>query len=229
MGQEMYSPLSGSVKSRFGGSGRTRSKIVVAVTSIAAIPFLLSTFAASVTVGTGALNFGQGSQQAIACDSQVYVALAQEWHSAPTATDATAGYFRVKSVTVSGIDLTACQRTKLRIRLIDNQGQEIAIGPSNATVLQMAVPNTDAPTNTSDAAALGLTYLTGTGDLISGVMNASIALLTSGTSVYDGSVLSAKSADVTFFLDPSQQSINVDGANVGRTTVETVNNPNAMG
>jgi hypothetical protein len=42
-------------------------------------------------------------------------------------------------------------------------------------------------------------------------------------------VLSAKSADVTFFLDPSQQSINVDGANVGRTTVETVNNPNAMG
>lgn len=225
----MYSPLSGSVKSRFGGSGRTRSKIVVAVTAIAAVPFLLSTFAASVTVGSGALNFGQGSQQAVACDPQVYVALAQEWHSAPTATDTTAGFFRVKSVTVSGLNLVACQHTKLRVRLINSQGQEIVVGPSDATVLQMAVPTSDAPTSTSDAAALGLTYLTGTGDLISGVMNASISLLTSGTSIYDGSVLSATSADVTFFLDPTQQSINVDGANVGRTTVETVNNPNAMG
>ena len=225
----MYSPLSGSVKSRFGGSGRIRSKIVVAVTAIAAVPFLLSTFAASVTVGSGALNFGQGSQQAVACDPQVYVALAQEWHSAPTATDTTAGFFRVKSVTVSGLNLVACQHTKLRVRLINSQGQEIVVGPSDATVLQMAVPTSDAPTSTSDAAALGLTYLTGTGDLISGVMNASISLLTSGTSIYDGSVLSATSADVTFFLDPTQQSINVDGANVGRTTVETVNNPNAMG
>jgi hypothetical protein len=217
------------VKSRFGGSGRIRSKIVVAVTAIAAVPFLLSTFAASVTVGSGALNFGQGSQQAVACDPQVYVALAQEWHSAPTATDTTAGFFRVKSVTVSGLNLVACQHTKLRVRLINSQGQEIVVGPSDATVLQMAVPTSDAPTSTSDAAALGLTYLTGTGDLISGVMNASISLLTSGTSIYDGSVLSATSADVTFFLDPTQQSINVDGANVGRTTVETVNNPNAMG
>mgnify|MGYP000110699303 FL=1 len=225
----MYSPLSGSVKSRFGGSGRTRSKIVVAVTAIAAVPFLLSTFAASVTVGSGALNFGQGSQQAVACDPQVYVALAQEWHSAPTATDTTAGFFRVKSVTVSGLNLVACQHTKLRIRLINSQGQEIVVGPTNATVLQMAVPTSDAPTSSSDAAALGLTYLTGTGDLISGVMSASISLLTSGTSIYDGSVLSATSADVTFFLDPTQQNINVDGANVGRTTVETVNNPNAMG
>ena len=223
----LNSPLSAGVKSRFGGSGRIRSKIVAAVAVMVSVPFILSTFAASVTVGTGTLNFGQGSQQAVACDSQVYVALAQEWYSAPTPQDATFGYFRVKSVTVSGVDLVACQKTKLRIRLIDNVGKEIVLGPSDAKVLQMAIPASQ--TSSSDAAALGLSYLTGPGDLISGVMSAAISLATSGTSIYDGSVLSANSADVTFYLDPAATLINIDGASVGRTTVESVNNPSAMG
>ena len=225
----LNSPLSSSVKSRFGGNGRSRSKIAAAVAIMATVPFILSTFAASVTVGNGSLTFGQGSQQAVACDSQVYVALAQEWLPAPTPTDATNGYFRVKSVTVSGVDLVACQMTKLRIRLIDNVGKEILVGPSDAKVLQMAIPTSTAPSSSSDALALGLSYLTGPGDLISGVMRAAISLSTSGTSMYDGSVLSAISADVTFYLDPTSTLINIDGANVGRTTVESVNNPSAMG
>ena len=224
----LNSPLSGSVKSRFGGSGRSRSKIAAAIAIAVSIPFFVSTFAASVTVGTGALTFGQGSQQAVACDSQVYVALAQEWKSAPTESDPTAGYFRVKSVTVSGLDLVACQRTKLRLRLINMQGQEIVLGASNATVLQMSVPTSAAPESSSDPAALALGYLTGGGDVISGVMYASINMSTGGTSIYDGSTLSANSADVTFYLDPTQQNINIDGAIVGRTTVESVNNPAAM-
>ena len=210
----LNSPLSSSVKSRFGGNGRSRSKIAAAVAIMATVPFILSTFAASVTVGNGSLTFGQGSQQAVACDSQVYVALAQEWLPAPTPTDATNGYFRVKSVTVSGVDLVACQMTKLRIRLIDNVGKEILVGPSDAKVLQMAIPTSTAPSSSSDALALGLSYLTGPGDLISGVMRAAISLSTSGTSMYDGSVLSAISADVTFYLDPTSTLINIDGANV---------------
>ena len=224
----LNSPLSGSVKSRFGGSGRSRTKIAAAIAIAVSIPFFVSTFAASVTVGTGALTFGQGSQQAVACDSQVYVALAQEWKSAPTESDPTAGYFRVKSVTVSGLDLVACQRTKLRLRLINMQGEEIVLGASNATVLQMSIPTSAAPESSSDPAALALGYLTGGGDVISGVMYASINMSTGGTSIYDGSTLSANSADVTFYLDPTLQNINIDGAIVGRTTVESVNNPAAM-
>jgi hypothetical protein len=224
----LNSPLSGSVKSRFGGSGRSRSKIAAAIAVVVSIPFSVSTFAASVTVGSGALTFGQGSQQAVACDSQVYVALAQEWKSAPTESDPTAGYFRVKSVTVSGLDLVACQRTKLRLRLINMQGQEIVLGPSNSTVLQMSIPTSAAPESSSDPAALALGYLTGGGDVVSGVMYASINMSTGGTSIYDGSTLSANSSDVTFYLDPAQQNINIDGAVVGRTTVESVNNPAAM-
>jgi len=55
-----------------------------------------------------------------------------------------------------------------------------------------------------------------------------VNLSVQGTSVYDGSVLSPSSADVTFFLDPTTQQVNIDGASVGRTTVESVNNPKPM-
>lgn len=223
----LRSPLESSVTSRFGGFGRARSRLFLGIAFVASVPFLLTSFAASVTVGTGALNFGQGSQQAVACDSQVYVALSQEWYSSPTADDSTNGYFRVKSVTVSGLDLLACQKTKLRVRLINNSGQEIAIGPEGATVIQMAIPTTESPVNTSDPTMLGLSYLTGDGRGISTVNIASIALTVSGTSIYDGALLSPNSADVTFYLDPTSQFVNVDGAIVGRTTVESVNNPGA--
>jgi hypothetical protein len=226
MSNGLNSPLSGRVNSRFGGKGKHRSKILVGISFAAVVPFLLSTFAASVTVGTGQLSFGQGSQQAIACDSQVYVALNQEWHAAPTATDSSAGFFRVRSVTVSNVDLVACQSTKLRVRLIDTAGHELNLGTAPATVLQIALPNTSQPISTSDASALQLAYLTGTGDPISGVMQAAASISVSGVSAYDGTALSANSADVTYYIDPSQQ-INIDGSTVGRVTVETVNNPQA--
>jgi len=220
----LQSPLSGRVNSRFGGVRRHRSKILVGIGFAAVVPFMLSTFAASVTVGSGQLTFGQGSEQAVACDNQVYVAMNQEWHPAPTQSDATAGFFRVRSVTVSGVDLVNCQNTKLRVRLINSQGQEIPVGPAGATVLQISVPNSAQVTNTSDPAALQLAYLTGTGDPISGVMNAAASLNVSGVSVYDGSALSPTNADVTYYIDPTDQ-LNIDGASVGRVTVETVNNP----
>jgi hypothetical protein len=50
----------------------------------------------------------------------------------------------------------------------------------------------------------------------------------SGTSVYDGSSLSALNADVTFFIDPTASIVNIDGQSVFRTTVETINNPTAQ-
>ena len=55
---------------------------------------------------------------------------------------------------------------------------------------------------------------------------ATAAINTSGLSIYDGTDLSASSADVTFYIDSTRQ-INIDGQGVGRTTVETVNNPSA--
>lgn len=227
MNSGLNSPLSGRVTSRFGGSGKYRNKILVGVGVAAIVPFVLSTFAASITVGSGSLTFGQGSEQAVSCDNQVYVAMNQEWHSAPTPSDSTAGFFRVRSITVSHFNLQSCQDSKLRVRLINMAGQEIPLGSiAGSTVLQIAVPNSQNVGNVSDPAALQLAYLDGVGDPLSGVMQAAASLQTSGVSVYDGTPLSPTSADVTFYVDPSQ-AVDIDAATVGRVTVETVNNPSA--
>ncbi|CAB5004122.1 unannotated protein [freshwater metagenome] len=227
MRQGLQSPLSGRVSSGFGGGkSRHKNKIIIGAALAGVVPFLVSTFAASVTVGSGALEFGQGSQQAIACDPNVFAAISEEWHSAPTTQDASAGFFRVRGVTVSNLDLTSCRGKKLRVRLISTVGAELPVGPiPEAHVLQISLPNVDAPVTTSDAGALSLAYLTGEGSGVSSPMAASVSLNISGTSIYDGSDLSVTNADVTFYLDSTATLVNLDGQTIGRTTVETVNNP----
>ena len=227
MPKGLQSPLSGRVDSGFGGGRRThRNKILVGAILAGVVPFVLSTFAASVTVGTGALEFGQGSQRAVACDPTVYAAIGEEWHSSPTPTDASAGFFRVRGITISNLDLISCKGKKLRVRLIDTVGAELAVGPTtDAHVIQIVLPNVDAPVSTSDSGALALTYLTGEGAAVSSAMASSVSLNVSGTSIYDGSDLSTTNADVTFYLDPTATVVNINGQTIGRTTVETVNNP----
>jgi len=225
----LNSPLSGRVTSGFGGARNHKSRIIFGISVIAFVPMLLSTFAASVTVGTGALEFGQGSQQAIACDPNVYASIGEEWHSAPTIEDLSAGYFRVRAVTISNLDLLSCRGKKLRIRLIDTVGAEIPIGgmplaDPSPHVIQITLPNVDAPVDTGDAGALALVYLTGEGSIISSEMNAAVNVSVTGTSTYDGTNLEATNADVTFYIDPTATVVNIDGQRVGRTTVETVAN-----
>jgi hypothetical protein len=220
------SPLSGSVKSRFGGAGKYRNKVVLGTAVVAFVPFLLSTFAASVTVGTGALEFGQGSQQAIACDDTVYVALGEEWHANPLPEDPSAGFFRLRTATISNLNLTTCAGKKLRLRLIDGSSAEIVLGSlPDAKVLEVTIPRDVPVSNLSDPTELRLTYLTGQGQPIAGAMAANVGMNVSGTSVYDGSSLTNISADVMFYLDPTATLVNIDGQQVRRATVETVANP----
>lgn len=227
MAAGLNSPLSGPVNSGFGGGRKYKSKIIFGVSILAFVPVLLSTFAASVTVGNGNLEFGQGTQQAVACDQKIYIALGEEWHGAPTPEDSSAGFFRVRTVTVSNVDLANCAGKKLRVRLINGESKEIGIGSvPEAKVIQVTLPAVPPTTNVSDSTALLLSYLTGTGQSISGTLAAQAAISVSGTSIYDGSVLNQSNGDVTFFLDPSATTVNIDGQQVRRTTVETIDNPN---
>jgi len=214
------------MNSGFAGIGSAKSKLLAGVVIVAFVPFLMSTFAANVTVGSGALEFGQGSQQAIACDPLVYIAIGEEWYSSPVAGDPSAGYFRVKAVTVSNVDLTSCRGKKMRIRLIDTAGRELTIGPiEDSKALQAVIPDVDGQVSSSDPTYLQLSVLNGDGGVVAGNLAASASLSISGTSIYDGSNLSPTSADLTFYLDPTATLVNIDGQSVGRTTVETVNNP----
>lgn len=214
------------MNSGFAGIGSAKSKLMLGIAVVALVPFMMSTFAANVTVGTGALEFGQGSQQAIACDPTVFVSIGEEWHSQPTPVDASAGFFRVKAVTISNVDLNNCRGKKLRMRLINTTGAELPIGASpDIRVLQIVVPDVDAQVSSSDATFLQLAGLNGDGGVVSGTLASAASLNIAGTSIYDGSDLSTTSADVTYYLDPTATLVNIDGQVVGRTTVETVNNP----
>ena len=222
----LNSPLSGSVQSRRGGSN-TRRKVIFGVAAVSVIPFLLSTYAASITIGTGALEFGQGSQQAIACDENVYIALGQEWHGSPTASDGSDGFFRIRTATISNLNLESCSARKLRLRLIDGTSAELVLGTNaEAKVLQVIIPKLAPTSNITEPTELGLTYLTGYGQPITGTMAANVNLNVSGVSMYDGTPLSSTSADVTFYLDSTATLVNINGQVVRRATVETVNNPN---
>lgn len=216
------------MSSGFNRSGKGKSKFILGAVVLGCIPLIVSTFAASVTVGTGSLEFGQGSQQATACDSTVYVAMSEEWHANPSAQDASDGFFRVRAVTISNLDLTSCAGKKLRVRLIDGNSAEITSGPTpDSKVLQITLPDQAPTTNIADPVVLGLSYLTGIGTPISTPLLATASLSVSGTAVYDGTTLSATNADATFYLDPTAATVNIDGQLVRRTTVETVNNPRA--
>jgi hypothetical protein len=131
-------------------------------------------------------------------------------------------------VTVSNLDLQSCAGKKLRVRLIDGASSEITIGSApEAKVLQVTIPSSVPVSNITDSSALGLSYLTGIGGLISGPLLANVTVSVSGTSVYDGSILSAQNGDVTFYVDPAKTTVNIDGQSVRRTTVETIDNPGA--
>ena len=224
----MRSVLDSSMSSGFNRSGRGKSKFLLGALVLGCIPLVVTTFAASVTVGTGNLEFGQGSQQATACDSTVYVAMGEEWHASPTPEDSSNGFFRVRAVTISNLDLTSCAGKKLRVRLIDGNSAELTTGPTpDSKVLQISLPDQAPTSNVSDSVVLGLSYLTGIGTPISTPLLATATLSVSGTAVYDGTTLSAANADATFYLDPAATTVNIDGQTVRRTTVETVNNPKA--
>lgn len=221
------SPLSGNVTTRRRAGSNTRKKVILGVAAVSVVPFLLSTFAASVTIGSGALEFGQGSQQAVACDQNVFIALGQEWHASPTPEDSSNGFFRVRTATISNINLEACGGRKLRLRMIDGTSTEIIIGNTpEAKVLQVVLPAAVPTSNITDSASLALSYLTGDGQPITGTLAAKANLNVSGVSVYDGSPLSPTNADVMFYIDSSATQVNINGEIVRRATVETVNNPN---
>ncbi|MEI7540601.1 MAG: hypothetical protein WCJ89_03890 [Actinomycetes bacterium] len=223
----LNSPLSGNSRPARGNISTHKRKLLFGIVAVAVVPFMFSTFAANVTIGTGTLEFGQGSQQAIACDDTIYISLGEEWHANPTSSDTSNGFFRVRTATISNLNLETCLGRKVRLRLIDNSSSELLLGNlPDSKVLQITLPKSIPSSNVSDPVALGLSYLTSLGQVISGSPAANVTLNISGVSVYDGSSLSTTNADAMFYLDPTSTQVNIDSANVHRATVETVNNPN---
>ena len=145
MRKNVGSPLSNRVNSSFGGSVNHRSKKIIAGFLSATVgPLVATTLAASVTLNSGnSLEFGQGSNLTIACDTSITTALAETWVNA-------SAYFKVSTITLGGINNavagagaatdSGCGNKLIKVSLLDSNGAPIIIGSSSATSVTVSVP-----------------------------------------------------------------------------------------
>jgi hypothetical protein len=104
IGKKRKSPLANRIGSNFGGGKPKRKRALIGVALLLVLPYFGSTLAATVTIsgtsGGGAIEFGQGSQITVVCDSTIKTSIDEEWYAPETS-------FRVKTITLSGINSTA--------------------------------------------------------------------------------------------------------------------------
>ena len=195
MHRNIGSPLAGRVSSNFGGSVNHRTKKIIVGLLIAIIgPLIATTLAASVTIGSGStLEFGQGSQAAVACDTSITTSITETWYQSTTV-------FQVATIVLTGLDTRAgagvsnagCGGKTLKISLLDNSGNPLTIG-SSGTATSASV--TFASTGVDGAQTLASNGVTG--------------------------LLSTAGAGATLTLTIPTTSIHLDAASVYRVAVET--------
>ncbi len=135
MRRNVGSPLAGRVSSNFGGSVNHRTKKIIAGLLIATIgPLVATTLAASVSINGGtALEFGQGSNPAIACDTSITSAITESWSSG-------SAVFKVDTISLTGFNSAVsaaadggCGGKVIKISLLGSDGTALAIGTSGTT------------------------------------------------------------------------------------------------
>jgi len=132
MRKNVGSPLSNRVNSRFGGSVNHRSKKIIAGFLIATVgPLVATTLAASVTIGTGSLEFGQSSQAAVACDTAITTAITETWYNASTIFEvATIVLSDLNTAAGAGVSNAGCGGKTLKVSLLGSDGTALTIGSS---------------------------------------------------------------------------------------------------
>ena len=171
MHRNIGSPLAGRVSSNFGGSVNHRTKKIIAGLLIATLgPLVATTLAASVTIGSGNLEFGQGSQAAVACDSAITSAITETWYQTST-------IFRVATISLTALDTAACTGKSLKITLLGSTGTALIVGSTSATSITVALTNVagsqSGGTLAGNTASLSTT---GTDNTLTVTLNAAINL-----------------------------------------------------
>ncbi len=194
MRKNIGSPLSNRVNSRFGGSVNHRSKKIIAGFLIATVgPLVATTLAASVTIGTGSLEFGQGSQAAVACDTAITTAITETWYNTSTIFEvATIVLSDLNTAAGAGVSNAGCGGKILKVSLLGSSGTALTIGSSG--------------TATSASVTLAATGVNGAQTIASNGVTASLA---------------SAGATATLTLTIPTASIHLDAASVYRVTVET--------
>lgn len=197
--KKVGSPLTDHLGPSFGGQKQKRKRIVIGAALLLIVPYLGSTLAASVTIsgagGTTAIEFGQGSQVAITCDTTISTELNESWYATDTS-------FRVDTIVLSNLNITTastattndlgCGGKSMTVSLFTGTGASATaaiIGSANATSVTFQVP-----TSNGAFTPAGSTQITGS------------------------ATISAPNATITLTLPTS---INLDASTITRVSIET--------
>lgn len=127
--------------------------ILAGIGIIAMVPIIGSTFAASISLGSGNVEFGQGTRTAAACDSSIGVSLAATVSSAD---------FTDTTLTLTDLNTTACAGKTITIRIADASNALLGIGASSATFASFTIPSTFAASITGTGATVTVNKADGT-------------------------------------------------------------------
>lgn len=104
-------------------------KIWIGAVLLAFLPSLSTTLASSIAINSNsAIEFGQGSQATVVCDSSITVAIGTEWSQVDT-------FFKASTITLGDLNTTsgACLGKTLTIKALSSSGSEIDLnGPSTS-------------------------------------------------------------------------------------------------
>jgi hypothetical protein len=97
-------------------------KIFLGIGALIAVPTIGSTLAASITVNSGSVQFGQGISQAVACDPSVTLTPLSTFTNGVDSTATTNSTFKLGSVQLSNVDNSsgACSGKTFTIHAYDN-------------------------------------------------------------------------------------------------------------
>lgn len=113
---------------------RKKAPVVLAALGLLAlVPLVGTTFAASISLGSGSIEFGQGTRTAAACDTAIDASLG---------TVIASGAFSSTNLTLKTVDTTACKGKKILVRLADSTPALLQLGSSaSQTVCTITVPD----------------------------------------------------------------------------------------
>lgn len=156
------SPLDKRVKARFGGVRiRLRRRVIIGLAMLLGGPIISTSLAATLTInGTGntAIEFGQGSQIAVGCDTTINTAVTEVW-------DTATARFKVESIVLTNlnnqrVDTTTivndqgCGSKAIKISLIDTATSVMTIGNVANSPVTLVIPEIAIGESTTGVSAL---------------------------------------------------------------------------
>jgi hypothetical protein len=129
--------------------------LILGVALVAGVTTLGSTLAASVTVSSGAITFGQGVAQATACDSAITLTPGAEFTNASGA-----GSFLLKTIKVSDLDGTACNGKTFIIKAWGDTGGVLTLASGVTAGITSVVNATKANSTVPSGVTAGSAALT---------------------------------------------------------------------